>query len=114
RLRRDMDVVAAEFIVPSVTAGSAYDAIVPSPVAAPAVKEARRGGQDALTTIAHWYKYVDLTRHGMMVVDVDSTRTQVDWFHGEVLQDDAPMTYTTSWQTRVGDPGARPAAGPLQ
>lgn len=114
RLRRDMDVVAAEFIVPSVTAGSAYDAIVPSPVAAPAVKEALRVGQDALTTIDHWYKYVDLTRHGMMVVDVDSTRTQVDWFHGEVLQDDAPMTYTTSWQTRVGDPGARPAAGPLQ
>ncbi|MEJ6548830.1 alkaline phosphatase D family protein [Corynebacterium sp. USCH3] len=113
RLGRDTSVAAAEFIVPSVTAASAFDSIVPSPVAAPAVSDAVRMGEALLTQVDPWYKYVDLSRHGMMVVDVDAGRTQVDWYHGDVLTPSAPMAYTRSWQTRAGDPGARPAGGEL-
>jgi alkaline phosphatase D len=113
RLGRDRTVAAAEFVVPSVTAASAFDAIVPAPGAAPAVRDVLRLGERLLTEADPWYKYVDLSRHGTMVVDVDQTRTQVDWYHGEVLGTADPLTYTTSWQTHVGDPGARPAGREL-
>ncbi|MCJ7858478.1 alkaline phosphatase D family protein [Corynebacterium kalidii] len=113
RLGRDRTVAAAEFVVPSVTAASAFDSIAPAPAAAPAVREVLKVGERLLTEADPWYKYVDLSRHGTMVVDVDATRTQVDWYHGEVLGRTEPLTYTTSWRTTAGDPGARPAGGQL-
>ncbi|WP_291479355.1 alkaline phosphatase D family protein [Corynebacterium sp.] len=113
RLGRDRTVAAAEFVVPSVTAASAFDSIVPAPAAAPAVGEVLRVGERLLAEADPWYKYVDLSRHGTMVVDVDASRTQVDWYHGEVLGAADQLTYTTSWQTAAGDPGVRPAGGEL-
>lgn len=113
RLGRDTTVAAAEFIVPSVTAASAFDSIAPTSAAAPAVREALRLGEGLLTDVDHWYKYVDLSRHGMMVVDVDPSRTQVDWYHGDVLGPSDPVTYTTGRQTFAGNPGVRPTGGEL-
>lgn len=113
RLGRNGDVAAAEFIVPSVTAAGAFDAIVPSPAAAPAVREVLGAGEEILKKVDSWYKYIDLTQHGMMIVDIDPQRVQVDWFHGDPTTADAGLGYTTSFQTVAGDPGARPAAGAL-
>lgn len=113
RLGRDQAVAAAEFVVPSITAASAFDTIAPGEEFAPAVNEALRTGERALGEVDPWFRYVDLTRHGMMVVDVDPGRTHVDWFHGGVLSPDDSVSYTTSFQSLAGDPGARPADGEL-
>jgi alkaline phosphatase D len=113
RLGRDTTVAAAEFIGPSVTAASAYDSIAPTPEMEPAISEALSVGEDLIAQVDTWYKYVDLTRHGHMVVDIDHGRTQVDWLFGDVLTPDEGLSYSASFQTSAGSPGVRKAAGEL-
>ncbi|MGO3363585.1 MAG: alkaline phosphatase D family protein [Corynebacterium sp.] len=110
---RDGTVAAAEFVTPSVTAASAYDSIAPAPELEPVISEVLTLGENILKDVDSWYKYIDLTRHGHMVVDVDHQRTQVDWLYGDVLSPDAGLSYGTSFRTVAGDPGVRRAGGEL-
>lgn len=113
RLGRNPKVAATEFVTPSVSAASAFDSISSDPALDIPVREVLRLGQDILRQVDSWYRYIDLSRHGYMVADVDAGRTQVDWYHGDVLTADAPVTYATSFEAVHGSPGARPAAGEL-
>ncbi|MGO2058785.1 MAG: alkaline phosphatase D family protein [Candidatus Corynebacterium faecigallinarum] len=113
RLGRDTTAAAAEFVTPSVTAASAYDSIAPAPEVKPVIDEVLTLGERIITEVDSWYKYVDLTRHGHMVVDIDHHRTQVDWLYGEVLSPDAGLSHGASYLTDAGNPGVRRAAGEL-
>jgi alkaline phosphatase D len=108
RLGRDTAVAATEFVTPSVTAASAFDSITPDPALDGPVREVLRVGEDILKQVDSWYRYVDLSRHGYMTVDVDADRVRADWYHGDVLTPDAPVTWTTAFQAVHGSPGARP------
>lgn len=109
----DTRATATEFVVPSVTAASAFDSVASSRALDAPVRAVLSAGEDVLRQVDSWFRYVDLSRHGYMAVDVTAERVQSDWFHGEVLTADAPLTWSTSWMAVHGDPGARPAAGPL-
>jgi len=104
-------VVATEFVTPSVTAASAFDSIASNPALDLPIREVLNLGQEILKQVDSWFRYVDLSRHGYMAVDIDAARTQVDWYHGDVLTPDAPVTYTTSYQAVHGSPGARQTGG---
>ena len=113
RLGRDTRVAATEFITPSVTAGSAFDSLATSPALDDPVREVLRVGQDIIKHVDTWYRYVDLSQHGYMAVEVTGERTQVDWLHGDALSPTAGVSCSASFQARYGAPGARPAAEEL-
>jgi alkaline phosphatase D len=105
--------VATEFVVPSVTAASAYDGMASSPALKDPLLATLGAGEEILTQVDDWFRYVDLTRHGYMAVDVNADRVHVDWHHGDVLTTDAPLTWSTSFMAVHGTPGAVPAPGQL-
>ncbi|WP_417288360.1 alkaline phosphatase D family protein [Corynebacterium variabile] len=111
--RRNRRAVATEFVVPSVSAASAFDGIASSPALKEPVLAALGAGESVITQVDDWFRYVDLTRHGYMAVDVTAERVQADWHHGDVLTPDAPLTWSTSFMAVHGSPGAVPAPGRL-
>lgn len=113
RLGRNSRAVATEFVVPSVTAASAYDGMASSPAMKEMILAALGAGEEIITQVDDWFRYVDLTQHGYMAVDVNAERVQADWHHGEVLRQDAPLTWSTSFMAVHGSPGAVPASGRL-
>jgi alkaline phosphatase D len=113
RLGRNSRAVATEFVVPSVTAASAYDGMASSPALKDPLLATLGAGEEILTQVDDWFRYVDLTRHGYMAVDVNADRVHVDWHHGDVLTTDAPLTWSTSFMAVHGTPGAVPAPGQL-
>ncbi|MCI1255453.1 MAG: alkaline phosphatase D family protein [Corynebacterium provencense] len=113
RLGRNTRAAATEFVTPSVTAASAFDGIATSPALDAPVAAVLSAGEQILRQVDNWFRYVDLSRHGYMAVDVDANRVQVDWHHGDVLTPDAPLAWSTSYQAVHGSPGARPVGAPL-
>ncbi|WP_297009439.1 alkaline phosphatase [uncultured Corynebacterium sp.] len=113
RLGRNRQAVATEFVTPSVTASSAFDGMASSPALKEPVLAVLGTGEEILTRVDDWFRYVDLTRHGYMAVDVDADRVHVDWHHGDVLTADAPLAWSTSFMAVHGSPGAVPAPGRL-
>lgn len=113
RTAGDRRVAATEFVTPSVTAASAFDGLASSPGLDAPVRALLRAGEEALKQVDSWFRYVDLTRHGYMAVDVTADRVHVDWHHGDVSTPDAPLARTTGRLALHGSPGAVPAPGPL-
>lgn len=114
RLGRNRQAVATEFVVPSVTAASAYDGMASSPALKEPVLAALGAGESIIAQVDDWFRYVDLTQHGYMAVDVNADRVQADWHHGDVLTKDAPLTWSTGFMAVHGSPGAVPAPGQLR
>ncbi|MCH2021750.1 MAG: alkaline phosphatase D family protein [Saprospiraceae bacterium] len=60
-------------------------------------------GSFLITSLNDHIKYADLSEKGYYIIDVNKTRTQVDWFYVDRV--DQPSTiesYGTSWQTLDG------------
>lgn len=106
--------VAAEFVTPSVTANGAFDSMCVSREFDAPTRQLLRTGQDLLTGIDRWFKWINFTYHGYMAVEVNQETTQCDWhFVDHVLSKDTRFRLGRSFQTRVGAPGARPVGAGL-
>jgi len=80
--------VGVEFITPSVTSPGS-----PIPVGTNAIKAAN----------SHM-KYIDLTEHGYIVLDVNQQRAQADWYYVNTLdQRSGQFYYGSSWYVNAGE-----------
>ncbi|MEL4176342.1 alkaline phosphatase D family protein [Corynebacterium bovis] len=114
RMNQNHDVVATEFVTPSVSAGSAFDTIAKTRELAPLAEGLLGIGQDLLRQVAPWYKWIDLRFHGYMAVEVSADRTHCDWFFtDDVLSPTAPFRHAASFEALRDQPGARPVDAEL-
>ena len=60
-------------------------------------------------------RWVDLDRHGYLVLDLTPERTQADWwFVDELHRPSAGEHLGASWLVRAGESGLRAASGPAR
>ncbi len=83
--------LAVEFVAPGIT----------SPGAGPAAERLLR---ERLPTEGPHIKYLDLTRRGYIVLDVDATRAQASWFHLADVTSIAggAESFSAAWETATG------------
>ncbi len=100
--------VGAEFVTPSVSSPSFASILVPGGVL----------GAKAAEAVFRWQnrhlKFVDLRRHGYVVVDVTPERVQADWWHlDSVVRASPAERWAGSWRLDWGGTGLVPASEPL-
>lgn len=108
RLGRNGKVVATEFVTPSVTAASLFDTLARMPELSDAIRQLIAHSEEALRQFAPWHKYVELSEHGYLAVDVTAERVRADFHHGPVTAPNAPLALAASYQAIHGSPGATP------
>lgn len=57
-------------------------------------------------------KYVDLTRHGYFILDVQPDSVQANWYFTPVLEPDSDQDFGAAYYTRTGDNHLTAASGP--
>ncbi|MGQ9863493.1 MAG: alkaline phosphatase D family protein [Bacteroidia bacterium] len=90
---------AVEFVTPSITSGNAsfLGSVNPSVV----------------QSQNPYVKYVNLTQHGYIIIDVQSDTLQGDWyFVSDVSNPNATESFSTGWYVKAGERFLRQARGP--
>ena len=114
RTGQNTEPVATEFVTPSVTANSAFDSLAVSRSLDAATRQLLYTGENLLSGVNRWFKWINFTHHGYMAVEVGQEATHCDWhFVDHVLAKDTPFRLGNSFRAEVGAPGARSVAAGL-
>ena len=114
RTGQNTKAVATEFVAPSVTAKSAFDSLAVSRAFDAATRQLLYTGENLLSGVNRWFKWINFTDHGYMAVEVGQEATQCDWhFVDHVLAKDIPFRLGNSFRAEIGAPGARSVAAGL-
>ncbi|MTV25173.1 hypothetical protein FTX61_07080 [Nitriliruptoraceae bacterium ZYF776] len=98
--------VGVEFVTPSITSDN-FDEILGVPESAVAPFEL------AVQALNPHVRFVDLARHGFLVLDVTREAVQADFFYTPRLEASDAETYGGSFRTRHGEDRVTSASGPL-
>jgi len=92
--------VAVEFVCPSVTSGNANNGVINS------------FGVPLISSQNPHIKYIDLAGHGGVIIDVNKTRTQGEfWNVGTIATEDPAATYIESWYVNNNERFLRQGSG---
>lgn len=114
RTGQNTKAVATEFVTPSVTANGAFDSIAVIRSLDAATRQLLYTGENLLSGVNRWFKWINFTHHGYMAVEVGQEATHCDWhFVDHVMSKDTPFRLGNSFRSDVGSPGARSVAAGL-
>ena len=114
RRMRGGEAAATEFVAPSITGASVFDAVTDNRAYEAVTAPAMVSAQQTLRDLDPWFKWIDLRYHGYLCIDVTPERTQADWFHtATVLDPDAPSYWAQSYATAAGHPGTHRVDAPV-
>jgi len=96
--------LGVEIVAPSVTSASLAESL--NPELAPVLEAGLRADNPHL-------KYVELSRHGYVLLELDADRAQADWYFVDtVLEPSANERFGAGWEVRAGAGHLTEASGP--
>ncbi|MBY0796616.1 alkaline phosphatase D family protein [Corynebacterium parakroppenstedtii] len=86
------DVVATEFVTPSITANGLFDTVAKSRALDQAARQVSTTAADVLQKTNAWFKWIDFIHHGYMAVSVSPDAVSCEWLHVDnVLSPNTPF-----------------------
>ena len=109
RTGANKDVIAAEFVAPSITANGLFDSVAQSRLLDQPARHISTAAAELLPVANPWFKWIDFIHHGYMSVSVSTDTVSCEWLHVDnVLSPNTAFTTVKTFTTSIGNAGAHP------
>ncbi|WP_205732496.1 alkaline phosphatase D family protein, partial [Klebsiella pneumoniae] len=100
------DVVATEFVTPSITANGLFETVAKSRALDQPARQVSTTTADVLRQTNAWFKWIDFIHHGYMAVSVSPDAVACEWWHVDnVLSPQTPFMSARKCTAFKGKPG---------